>query len=174
MDTDAVNKVIQGLEDDLRIAMENVRETKIMINRLCTKAGLAERYPDAQDAAQSIGEPIKPDQYYGKPLATAVREYLEWRRARKQGPATVSEIHEALAKGGYPFETKDSLNAKRGLRVSLTKNAVVFHKLPNGSWGLLDWYPEARLRRSSRREQSNGAGGSDQGTEADTTEEDES
>jgi hypothetical protein len=152
MDVDAVTKVLSGLEQDLRAQLEAVRETKTMINKLCKMSGMSERYPDAHDRGAEGGEAIRSDQYYGKPLATAVREYLEYRKARHLGPATASEIHRALVGGGYQFDTKDDLNAKRGLRVSLSKNAVTFHRLPNGSWGLLEWYPEARARRGSKKD----------------------
>jgi hypothetical protein len=69
------------------------------------------------------------------------------RRALKQGPAGLSDIYSALVRGGYKFETKNEENAKRGLRQSLTKNVAQFHKLPNGMFGLTEWYPKVGRRR---------------------------
>lgn len=45
--------------------------------------------------------------------------------------------------GGYQFETKDDNNAMRGMRISMAKN-IKFHKLPNGKWGLKEWYPNVK------------------------------
>jgi hypothetical protein len=60
------------------------------------------------------------------------------------GPATVKEIYDALKAGGYKFETKNDANAMRNLRISLTKNTSIFHKLPGGEFGLNEWYPKLK------------------------------
>ena len=60
--------------------------------------------------------------------------------------ATVAEIQSALNEGGYSFDTKDDENAKNGLRQSLRKNPV-FHRIPSGEWGLLEWYPNAKIEK---------------------------
>ena len=60
------------------------------------------------------------------------------------GPASVSEIYEAMLAGGYEFEAKDADNAKRGLRISLTKSSATFTKLPQGKYGLREWYPTVK------------------------------
>lgn len=98
----------------------------------------------------SVSLSIQGDQFYGQPLATCIRQILEMRKALKQGPATVNEIFGALVQGNYQFETKNEDNAKRGLRISLTKNTSIFHKLPNGKFGLLDWYPNAKTAKPPR------------------------
>jgi hypothetical protein len=87
---------------------------------------------------------IGPDTFYGKKQSTAVRQYLEMRKAGGKGPATPREIFDALKKGGLQFETKNDEVALVGLRALLRKNTVTFHKLPNGSYGLLSWYPDAK------------------------------
>lgn len=67
------------------------------------------------------------------------------RRTANLGPATVGEIYDALLAGGYNFESKDTANGKRGLRVSLTKNSSIFHRLPDGkTFGLASWYPKIK------------------------------
>ena len=70
--------------------------------------------------------------------------YLDMRRAQGLGPATPREIFEALKAGGYQFETKNEITALIGMRALLRKNTVTFHKLPNASYGLLAWYPDAK------------------------------
>jgi hypothetical protein len=124
-------------------------EMKRMVNKLCGFAGLPLRYPDPGPESGGGGhhDALKADQFYGKPLATAVREYLEMRGAPSaggRGAATVKDIFSALKAGGFAFDTKNDDNALRGLRISLAKNSVTFHKLPNGQFGLLSWYPSAK------------------------------
>jgi hypothetical protein len=56
----------------------------------------------------------------------------------------VNEIFEALVAGGYKAETEEEANAKRGLRIALTKNSQTFYRVPSGAYGLLEWYPNAK------------------------------
>ena len=147
-------KTIDVLETKLRDQLSEVGRLKRMINDLCSLAGMPPRYSDALvESAPTVGA-MRSDQFYGRPLATVVREYLEMRKGSNLGPASVGEIHTALIEGGFKFETSNEENAKRGLRVSLSKNSTTFHKLPNGDWGLLDWYPAAKNRVA--RETKNG------------------
>jgi hypothetical protein len=89
---------------------------------------------------------IKPDSFYGKKLQTAIREYLELRYAIVHGtnPATPKEIYEAITAGGYQFEAKTPDIAMVGMRALLRKRTAFFHKLPNGTYGLTSWYPDAK------------------------------
>lgn len=106
------------------------------------------RYMDA-DLATTLGtSSIRRDQWYGQPISTAIREYLTMRRASNAGPSTVNEIYDALTQGGFKFDAKDEENAKRGLRISLTKNTSIFHRLPDGKhYGLIEWYPDIKVRK---------------------------
>jgi hypothetical protein len=90
---------------------------------------------------------VRSDEFYGQPLATAIRAVLEKRKGAGIGPAAVRDIYDTLGSGGFKFEAKDEDNAIRGLRQSLTKNSSTFHKLPNGLYGLLEWYPNAKPAR---------------------------
>lgn len=138
---------IRSLQTMIEAEEEKLNGHKRTANSLCALAGKPLLYPDVDNASKSvrIGN-IQPDQYYGQPLATAMRAILEMRKAVGRGPATVREIYDTLIQGGFKFEAKDE-NALRGLRQSLTKNSAVFHKLPNGSYGLLEWYPNAKPAR---------------------------
>lgn len=73
-----------------------------------------------------------------------MREYLEMRKAQGIGPATPRDIYEALKSGGYQFETKDDTVALVGLRALLRTQPLVFHRLPQGTYGLTSWYPDAK------------------------------
>lgn len=137
-----IKKQIGELETELA-------HKKRMVNDLYEIAGLPKFYTITDDSQQPDISAIRRDQWYGQPLSTAIREYLEMRRAANLGPATVIEIFDALTTGGFKFETKDDENAKRGLRISLTKNTAIFHRLPDKKhYGLLEWYPEAKTKKS--------------------------
>jgi len=139
---------IDALLTDLADQEKQVIETKLLINRLCSRSGMELLFPDAAAAANSAGVgAIRPDSFYGKVLNTAAREYLEMRKAANLGPATPREVYEALVKGGYAPDTKDETNAIIGVRATLRKNSSVFHRLPNGTYGLLSWYPNAKPQR---------------------------
>lgn len=143
--SDHLLKTIEIFEKKLIDQLAIARSTKQLINQLCLEAGMPARYSDAalnEKAGPNLK--IKSDQFYGQPQATCIREILEMRRALDQGPATINEIYDSLVEGGFAFDTKNDDNAKRGLRISIAKNSALFHKLPNGKIGMLEWYPKAK------------------------------
>ncbi len=159
-------RTIADLQAKLREHEAAATKIRGMVNQLCEIAGDPPIY-DVEDASIATGAnlSIRADQFYGQPLATCMRDILEMRRARRQGPASVTDLYNALVQGGFSFDTKNEENAKRGLRVSLTKNTALFHRLPNGLFGLLEWYPNARS--VSRRRSSGPTDSSDAGADED-------
>ena len=147
--SDHLKQTIADLETKLADQLAEVAKTRDTINRVSELAGLPLPYPEAAEPKRPAGGPIRPDQFYGQPLHTAMRSFLEGRRHPGPGPATVNEIYAALTAGGYQFDTKSEDNSKRVIRITLTKNSLVFHKLPNGSYGLLAWYPSAKKPKKS-------------------------
>lgn len=145
------------LEKQIAEGEQKVLTAKRAINALCEAAKLPPRYPDLESMGDG-GTPgigisnIQPDTFYGKKQSTAVRMYMEMRKGRDLGPAKPREIFQALKEGGYQFESKDETVALIGLRALLRKNTVTFHKLPNGSYGLASWYPDAKSKRPSETE----------------------
>lgn len=138
-------KTVEELERKLLEQQTAVTTTKKLINQLCEMANTPPRYANVE--AENKSGPslsIRSDQFYGQPQATCVRVILEMRKALDKGPATINEIYDALQQGGFAFDTKNDENAKRGLRISVAKNTALFHKLPNGRIGLLEWYPNAK------------------------------
>jgi hypothetical protein len=146
--SEQMKPAIAILQTELKEQEQQVIETKKLINSLCKRSGMPPMYADAE-LTVSGGVPlsIRSDQFYGQPLAGSIREILQMRRALNQGPATVNEIYDSLHEGGFKFETKNEDNSKRGLRISLMKNTAVFHKLPNGKFGLLEWYPNVKAAK---------------------------
>lgn len=150
-DGNPYERAIADLVAKIDERMQPIRDDMRMVNKLCGYAGIAPRYPDVETEQARGSLALKRDQFHGKPLATAVREYLVQRGPSDRGglgAATVNEIFDALVAGGYKPETSDVENAKRGLRIALTKNSVTFYRIdggPNGSsYGLLEWYPKAK------------------------------
>ena len=141
---DELKPAIDALQADLADLERQALETKLVINRLCVRAGLDPLYPDAAATAGPTMGSLRPDSFYGKSITTAAREFLEMRRSAGLGPATPREVYEALVKGGYTFEAKEEVTAIIGVRATLRKSSAIFHRLPNGTYGLLSWYPNAK------------------------------
>lgn len=135
---------IAALQKKLADLEEQGRAIKSSINTLCGVAGSPPLYV-IEDAAQAndIGN-IQADTFYGKTIGSAAREYLEMRRRASLGPASTREVFDALVKGGFQFETASDTNSLISLGSTMRKNSKTFHKLPNGKYGLLAWYPNAR------------------------------
>ena len=148
--SDHIRQTITDLQDELKKQEGAVIDTKRLINMLCGRAGMTPMFPDAQLQPSGMALSIKPDQFYGQSLVGVLRTILEMRKALDRGPATVNELYDAMVEGGYKFETKDEENAKRGLRISITKNTAVFHRIPSGRVGLTEWYPNAKSAKAKR------------------------
>ena len=149
-----LNGAIEVLVEKLREKEREVIEAKKMINSLRHMNGEAPLFSDAQLQDSSTVNPSRPDLYYGKPITTACREYLELRKQACQA----EEIQRGLEHGGFDFDSqgwkeKDRL---RSLSISLAKNSGIFHRLPNGTFGLLAWYPDVRQKERKKPQEVNG------------------
>jgi hypothetical protein len=141
---------IEALQKDLADLQKKASDTKSTINRLCELAGAPPMYDDvAEDGSQPTITTLRADTFYGKVINTAAREYLQMRKAAGLGPATARDIYENLKRGGFAFDTKIENNAITGVRNTLRKNSSIFHKLPNGEYGLLSWYPRAKAAKTT-------------------------
>ncbi len=155
--SDASQPIIEKALAKLREQEAEVFKTKQFINQVLTFDGEALMFPDLGDdpsqATATRNAKLAPDAFTGKGLATAVRMILEDRkRTQPHGPAPIDELHQKLVEGGFDFPSKESANQKTGLGVSLAKNTTVFRKLPNGLWGLVEWYGAAPVRARKRPE----------------------
>lgn len=144
----------EDLEGRLEVMVRKGNALVEVINDLRAGEGLSPLPPLGGGGGSGVAAPsggaamtqIKPDSFYGKKLQTAIREYLELRYAIAHGtnPATPKEIYEAITAGGYQFEAKTADIAMVGMRALLRKRTAFFHKLPNGTYGLTSWYPDAK------------------------------
>lgn len=144
--TNSVRDAIRQLKEGLQKQLDDVAETKRAINTMAKSIGDALPYPEI--ASESIGG-IRPDQFFSKPLAGAVREYL----AMRGHAATVGEILDGLRQGGFDFG-RDKF-AEKNLRISLGKNSQTFVQVKGSdSFGLLEFYPN--LKRESKEAENGG------------------
>jgi hypothetical protein len=150
--TDRLSGAIEELEAQLQEQLQEVSSTKKLINSLLKRMGQGPRYTDT--SVETIG-PVRKDMYYGKPLATAVQMVLE----RMGQAATAADILKSLEDGAFdfrPLKWSDSTKL-RNLAISMAKNTKAFHKLPNGTFGLVPWYDSATIN-ASKREKAEKAG----------------
>jgi len=165
--SDHIQKTIDHAKGEIRKHEDAIVAAKKLINQLCGFAGLPLEYQEAElQVAGSASVVIRRNIFFGRPLATCVREYLELRKDMPIKEATLDEILDVLKDGGFDLKkiSDDADGIRRGVAITLAKNPQ-FHRLPNGDWGLLSWYPN--IRRS--KEKSSSDGGEDEaevGTEA--------
>src|SRR5208283_2722278 len=143
--SDDILNTIDVLTKRVGAKEEEANKLKKLVNELCGEAGIAVRYPNIAEANGSIGS-IRSDQFYGQTLTAAIRNYLEQRKTSGLGAAGLNEIYLAVRDGGYKFETKSEDNAKVSVGNTLRKSSSIFHRLPNGQYGLLTWYPSAKAK----------------------------
>ena len=150
--SEKLNAAIEELQSQLELQLQEVAETKKVINNLRKRMGLAPLYEDVT-IEQTAN--IRPDQFYGKPFATAAQEYLE----RSKRACSAAEILAGLVQGGFDFRTtnwKSEEDRLRMVAISLAKNNVKFHKLPNNTFGLVPWYPNVTEKDETGDAEKNG------------------
>ena len=138
---------IEELELQLQEQMLEVANTKKLINSLLKRMNEQPRYNDV--ATEGVGS-MRADEYYGKTVTVAVQMYLE----RRHQALSVEDITRGLTQGGFDFKGMNwSENAYiRNIAISLSKNPTMFHKLPNGTWGLTPWYPNVVAVKKDKAE----------------------
>ncbi|HXO38509.1 MAG TPA: hypothetical protein VN872_07715 [Candidatus Acidoferrum sp.] len=138
----AIDFLHRQLEEKLREA----NEIKKLINSLLKQSGETPEFSDILEAGEQLSflGASRPDQYYGKPFATAAEEYL----LRRKQACPAEEIMRGLEQGGFDFKW-DAENRFKNTAISLGKNVQKFHKLPNGTYGLRSWYPNVADRDTS-------------------------
>jgi hypothetical protein len=149
---DKILPAIEALHEHLEKQLREVADTKRTINSLLKSMGELPMFDDPEADRLTTGRAIRRDQFYGQPFATAARQYLESR-----GQAVPAEdIMSGLNQGGFDF---NAIGWKEGdrlriLALTLAKNSTTFHRLPNGTIGLLSWYPEVSKKPKAERKQS--------------------
>lgn len=163
-----IEKTIEHALSELRKQEDAAISTKRLINQLCAFSGKEPMFADAslQPSNMAGVVTVQKNSFYGRALATCIREYLDSRKvtcAVKE--ATLDEIMGALEDGTFDFEkiTSNADDRKRSVAINLSKNPA-FHRLPSGDWGLQDWYDTKQ--RKARTSKSSENGSSDEKEEA--------
>lgn len=155
-----IQKTIDEANEKIRQLEADIISHKKLVNQLCAFAKIEPQYAD--EALQPEGVTrltVKRNSFFGQPLSTCVREFLEMRAKAKLGPASLDDIFGALKIGGFDLDqvsTKSETDQKRGLAITLGKNSVTFIRLPNDDWGLVEWYPGYKDKRKKKAENGNG------------------
>lgn len=149
MNEERTLSTIQELQAHVQETERELAETKRTVNVLCKRIGRDPIYKDTE-ASSSVAA-TRSDEFYNKALASVVRTILERRGAANLGAASVDVIYAAMKAGGYMFNAKNDSTAKTALAVSLAKNTYTFHKLPNGDFGMADWYDLPAKARANGR-----------------------
>lgn len=139
MSDNAIMGVIRKLDDEIDSLQAEIKKKKQAINILSESIGQQPPY-EIEDEVRT-NQPIRPDLFYGKVFAAAAAEYL---RMKKQA-TSAQEIMENLEKGGFEFTWSGDVRL-RNVAISLAKNSQLFHKLPNNTFGLLEFYPDRKKK----------------------------
>lgn len=128
-----LERAISELQEKLQIKLNEAADIKKTINNICSQIGKPQIYADvaAENAVQGQLR-IRPDQFVGKPLATAIKEYLKI----KGKAATSDEIFRALKGGGLEFSGGKESIKMRNLRISLYKNPDIHYIKGSNTFGL--------------------------------------
>src|SRR5688572_2153630 len=104
---DQVDAMIAAWQLKLEELERQAARIKSTINQALDLEGRPPLYTDADLQPSSASHvPVRNDEFFGKPLATAVRMVLDRRHAMKQGAASQDELYSALIAGGFDFEDR--------------------------------------------------------------------
>lgn len=104
---EGINKAIEELEKKLEGIMKQASDIKKAINQLLVLNDEPIRYQDT-DVEIKGRIPVAPDEFFGKPLATAVRDFLK----RRGQAVPLVEIYEALKQGGFRVWWRREISTK--------------------------------------------------------------
>jgi hypothetical protein len=143
------DEAIRELVAEIEAKGREIAELKKTVNFLRQRDGLEALFPDTEptEGGGGVGT-IQPGQFYGKSPITAAREYLEMKGKGKV--ALPDEIVAALLRGSFDFKAQgweSEANRVRNIAISMGKNTAIFHRLPNGYYGLVKWYPELAKKK---------------------------
>lgn len=143
---ESTQKMIDKIQDQILKLEDQIITKKKLVNQLCEVDGEAPLYPDTESASSVISTTIRPDHFFGRPLATVVKEILEGRKSRNKGAISLNDLFEILKSGGFQFDAKDEQASKRGVAITIGKNPA-FLKVPNNGYiGLAEWYPNVKKK----------------------------
>jgi hypothetical protein len=146
-----LKKAVESLYAELDKINERAAELKKNINSLSALIGSPQPFSDVELSSSGNVVSVHPDQFFGKGLATAVREYLKMRGRA----ATPQEILTVLVAGGFEFEGgSDEKFRLRNLSISLSKNRKDFcYVKSSNAYGLWEFYPDKKRERAKNQKE---------------------
>jgi hypothetical protein len=141
-----LNNAVESLYAELDRVNKKAIEIKKSINSLSTLLDKPQPFTEVELASSSMGHSnIYPDQFFGKGIATAVKEYLKMRGRA----STAQEIFDALISGGFEFPEEWGEKFKlRNLAISIRKNSKDFcYVKSSNAFGLWEFYPDKKRER---------------------------
>lgn len=150
-----IDKTIADIEAKIAEHEQSITKLRSTVNDLCAIKGAPPKYelgsgPVSGGSSAKGGLTVKPDEYYGKPLATAVKAALNTMRFADRAPASIDSIYELLVQGGFDFPTKSKDANIQSLSISIGKNSDSFVKLSSGLIACKDWYEGTSTSRRPR------------------------
>lgn len=158
--TDHIDKTVADALQRLNEYEAQVADTKRLVNQILGFAGRPPMFAEIESAGSTL--PLNGDEYYGQRQSTAARMVLERRKDLNLGPASLEDLFSTLIEGGYCHEARSDDMAKKSLYNMLTQNTSMFHRLPNGLFGLASWYPNPPKKRRSKRRSNQAEDSADQ------------
>src|SRR6266516_2198808 len=95
--SEKLSAAVEELLTQLQQQLDEVAETKNMINSLKKRMGEGPLFQDVVAESIQGKMSLRPDQYYGKPLSAAAQDYLE----RRNQACSAAEILKAMEDGGF-------------------------------------------------------------------------
>lgn len=136
-----VDEVIAELCAEISAAEADINTKKSTVNVLCGAVGRPPKFAiNEPEKPKDLPTSFPPDAFYGEPLASSARKVLEASKQAGRGALSLDALYEALKSGGFAFDAKSDATARRSLAISLSKNTAAFVRLPNGDYGLKQWY----------------------------------
>lgn len=114
---------------------------KKMLNQMALDVKEEPEFPDVEvEKLGARGLIVKPGQFFNKPLAGSVKEYLALvEKARGIEGVAFSEIFDALRRGSFGgLKTKVDEDEKE---LSIKKNSAAFVMVDEDHIGLKEWFP---------------------------------
>jgi len=118
-------------------AIANLEAERDEINRLIDglrrRSARADGVPFVPSTRTAEEAEIQHDSFFGMTVADAAKKYLSMKKASQ----STADIAAALERGGLKHSSKDFATS---LRTTLNPKEE-FLRVPNGDWGLTEWYP---------------------------------
>jgi hypothetical protein len=133
-------KTIEKVKAQIDALEEELVKKKEMVNSLCEMESEPPMFPNVARNSSTGAITFRTDQFYGRPVATSVKEILEQRHVRNLGAISLDELFTTMKEGGFIFENKDEKIAKRNLAITLSMNPAFRRIPPSGHIGLNEWY----------------------------------